>query len=158
MSVHPAHRRPWTLVAGGVVVCALLSACGPPTIETGDLTDAEDRACRDLVAALPASLAGQDSVEVEGDTEHGAAWGDPPIVLTCGVDALDISDAPPCTVVDGVGWVVPDEGGDETVFTADGYRPRVQVVVPDDYAPEAEALVALAPLVERYTEVEDRCL
>jgi len=79
-------------------------------------------------------------------------------VLTCGVDAIDISDVPPCTVVDGVGWVVPDEGGEATTFVADGLRPRVQVVVPDDYAPEAEVLTELTEPVKRHTEIEDRCL
>ena len=41
---------------------------------------------------------------------------------------------------------------------ADGYRPRVQVVVPDDYAPEAEVLLDLGPLVKQYAELEDECL
>jgi Protein of unknown function (DUF3515) len=95
---------------------------------------------------------------VQGDTEYGAAWGDPAIVLTCGVDGVDITAAPPCTVVDGVGWVVPEEGSDETTFTADGYRPRVQVVVPDDYAPAADALTELGPLVEEHTRLEEECL
>lgn len=97
-------------------------------------------------------------MEVEGDTAYGAAWGDPAIVLTCGAGAVDVTQAPPCTVVDGVGWVVPDEGGDETTFVADGYRPRVQVVVPDDYAPEADALTELSALVEAHAELEADCL
>ncbi|GAB6983861.1 DUF3515 domain-containing protein [Nocardioides pyridinolyticus] len=135
-----------------------LTACGPPEIESGDLTDAEAQACRALVADLPDTVLGEESVEVEGDTAYGAAWGDPAIVLTCGVGAVDITQAPPCTTVDGVGWVVPEEGADETTFVADGYRPRVQVVVPDDYAPEVDALTELTALVEAHTELEDECL
>ena len=96
-------------------------------------------------------------MEVGGDTDYGAAWGDPAIVLTCGVEAVDITQAPHCTVVNGVGWVVPEEG-ERTVFVADGYRPRVEVVVPDDYAPQAEALLDLSPLVKQYAELEDKCL
>ncbi|GAB2450392.1 hypothetical protein GCM10027062_34500 [Nocardioides hungaricus] len=79
-------------------------------------------------------------------------------MLTCGVGAVDISEAPPCAVVDGVGWVVPEEGGDETTFVTDGYRPRVQVVVPDDYAPEAGVLTELGSLVEKHTELKAECL
>lgn len=145
----------------GAVACALVlgvTACGPPVIETGELSDADAQACRDLVADLPGTLLDEEAVEVEGDTAYGAAWGDPAIVLTCGVDAIDISQAPPCTVVDGVGWVVPEEGGDETTFVADGFRPRVRVVVPDDYAPEASALTELGPLVQEHAELEDECL
>jgi hypothetical protein len=138
-------------------VCALLTACGPPEIETGSMSDAEAQACRDLVADLPDTLAGEKQVDVGGDSEYGAAWGDPAIVLTCGVDGVDIADAPPCTVVNGVGWVVPEEG-DETRFVTDGYRPRLQVVVPDDYAPEAGVLTELGALVEEHTELEDECL
>ena len=138
-------------------MCALLTACGPPKIDAGDLSDADAQACRDLVADLPDTVLGESSVEVEGDTDYGAAWGDPAIVLTCGVEALDITKAPQCTVVKGVGWVVPEEG-DKTVFDADGNRPRVRVVVPDDYAPEAEALLDLSPVVSEHTTVEDKCL
>ena len=79
-------------------------------------------------------------------------------MLTCGAAGVDVTAAPPCTVVDGVGWVVPEEGGDETTFVADGYRPRVQVVVPDDYAPEAGVLTELGALGEAHTELEDECL
>jgi Protein of unknown function (DUF3515) len=145
-------------VCAVVALLAVRLLSGPPAIETGEMTDAEAQACRDLVADLPDTVGGQSAVEVQGDTGYGAAWGDPAIVLTCGVDGIDISDAPPCTVVDGVGWVVPDEGGDETTFTADGFRPRVRVVVPDDYAPEAEVLTELGGLVRGHLELEDRCL
>lgn len=156
------RRRPWPFLAGGVVACALVVLLvvvltGPPEIDSVDLSEAEAQACRDLVADLPATLAGQERVEVAGDTEYGAAWGDPAIVLTCGAEAVDTSSAPPCTVVAGVGWVVPEEGG-ETVLAADGYRPRVELVVPDDYAPAAELLIDLNPLVKEHAELEDRCL
>lgn len=152
-------------MAGGVGACALAALAvlavvvltGPPEIESVGLGEAEAQACRDLVADLPATLAGQERVEVAGDTEYGAAWGDPAIVLTCGAAPVDISSAPPCTVVAGVGWVVPEEG-EETVLAADGYRPRVQLVVPDDYAPAAELALDLSPLVKEHAELEDECL
>jgi hypothetical protein len=150
-------------VAGGVVACAVLVLAvlrltGPPEIETGSMTDAEAQACRDLVADLPTTVLGEDRVEVEGDTAYGAAWGDPAIVLTCGVDAVDTRDAPPCLMADGVGWIVVEEGDDDTVFVADGYEPRVRVVVPDDYAPEADAVTELGGLVEEHAELEHECL
>ena len=84
----------------GAVACAvvlLVAGCGdePPEIDAPDLSAADASACRDLVAALPDELAGQERVDVTGDTEYGAAWGDPAIVLTCGVgrpdDFTDIS-------------------------------------------------------------------
>ena len=157
----PRLRRPGSRWTRGVVACALLLAlvaCGPPEIDAPDLSGADAAACRALVADLPTTLLDQERVETTGDTEYGAAWGDPAIVLTCGVGAVDLDDAPPCTVVDGVGWVVPDDGGGKTTFVTDGYRPRVQVVVPDDYAPEADALTELATVVTDHTTLEDRCV
>lgn len=115
------------------------------------------------MADLPDTLAGEASVEVEGDTEYGAAWGDPAIVLTCGVDAIDITTVPECVEFGGVGWLIPrdEKDGDvDATFTADGQRPRVELLVPDDYLPEGavEALTDLAPAMKRHTELEDGCV
>ena len=146
----------------GVVACAVLllaTACsdGPPEIDAPDLSAADASTCRDFVGALPEALGGHEPVEATGDTAYGAAWGDPAIVLTCGVGAVDLTDVPPCTVVNGVGWVV-QEGDGRTVLTADGYRPRVRLVVPDDYEQPAGLVTGLAPLVKKYLRLEDRCL
>ncbi|MFC4786768.1 DUF3515 domain-containing protein [Nocardioides sp. MAHUQ-72] len=161
------RRRPGSTRTRGVVAssCLLLVACsaGPPEIDSGDLSAADARTCRELVADLPDTLVGQQSVEVSGDSAYGAAWGDPPIVLTCGVGPADLSDLPGCSQVDGVGWLVPPDetGGDrDATFTADGYRPRVRLEVPRDYLPEkaAAALGELAGPVKRHLERVERCL
>ena len=122
-----------------------------------DLSAADAATCRDFVDSLPATLAGHDSVEATGDTEYGVAWGDPAIVLTCGVDPVDLTDVPPCTVVNGIGWVVQESDG-STTLTADGYRPRVRVVVPADYDQPAGLVTGLAGPVKKYLALEDRCL
>jgi hypothetical protein len=131
---------------------------GPPEIDQPDLPAAQDAACKALVSDLPETLVGEQAVEVTGATAYGAAWGDPAIVLTCGVDPVDLSDAPRCVVADGVGWLVSDEdaeGDRDATFTADGYRPRVRVEIPDDYLPEQGASVLAelaAPLKEHLTK------
>lgn len=163
-----ARRRPASLGTWGAVALALLTLLGgcssdPPEIETPDLGAADAQACRDLVADLPDTLAGEERVEATGDTEYGAAWGDPAIVLTCGVAAADLTEVPGCTEANGVGWLVPDdelEGDRDATFTADGYRPRVRLEVPEDYLPErgAEALTQLAAPVKRHLELEVPCL
>jgi len=139
------------------MVIATGCSSGPPDIPEPDLPADQAAACRALVADLPDTLLDEQPVKVTGASDYGAAWGDPPLVLTCGVAAIDLTDAPPCMVVDGVGWVT-QEGDGETVFTADGYRPRIEVVVPDDYAPEAGALTELTELVKEHTVREVRCL
>ncbi len=149
-------------------VCAALIALtgcssGPPEIDTPELSAVDARTCRDLVDDLPGTLAGEEQVETTGDTAYGAAWGDPAIVLTCGVGPADLSESPPCAEVDGVGWLVPPDelaGDRDATFTADGYRPRIRLEVPDDYLPEggASALAELAEPVKQHLEKVERCL
>src|SRR4249919_890835 len=125
------------------------------------MSAADAQACRDFVAGLPDTLAGQESVEVTGDTEYGAAWGDPAIVLTCGVGRPpDFTDTSTCVEVDEVGWFVPDSvfaamaDDDETVdvpMTEMNYRPRIHVDLPGEYRPDGftNAAGELADLIAR---------
>jgi hypothetical protein len=152
----------------GVAACAVLllaTGCSsaPPEIDEPDLPASQDAACLALVAALPDTLVGEKAVEVTGATAYGAAWGDPAIVLTCGVDAVDLTDVPQCVEADGIGWLVSDddaEGDGDATFTADGYLPRVQLEVPEDYLPErgASALAELAAPLKQHLEKEVSCL
>ncbi|MGY2704267.1 DUF3515 domain-containing protein [Nocardioides sp. HB32] len=132
----------------GVVACALvLLATGcddsSPEIDAPDLSAADASACRDLVAALPKTLAGHDEVDVTGDAGYGAAWGDPAIVLTCGVGRPGgFTDTSTCLQVDSTGWFVPDIGrvtddqALDVTTTELNYRPRVQLLVPGEYRPD----------------------
>jgi Protein of unknown function (DUF3515) len=132
----------------GAVACVLaLLAAGcssdPPQIDAPDLSAADAEACRSLVDALPETLDGHARVDATGDTAYGAAWGDPAIVLTCGVGRpLDFNDSSTCVAVNSAGWYVPDEillSDDQTLdvtTTEMNHRPRVQLVVPGDYRPD----------------------
>ena len=79
-----------------------------------------------------------------------AAWGEPPITLRCGV-ARPQALTPTANLVEvnGVAWLpVSGEGG--TAFVAVDWPSKddpvyVEVLVPAAYAPEAAALVDLAP-------------
>lgn len=145
--------RPVTGWSRGVVVLGLfvLTGCasGAVAINAPSLSDGDAAACRDLVAALPSEVNGEKSRELSGDTDLGAAWGDPGIVLTCGVPPpAEFTDTSTCIEANGVGWFVPDSvllSDDETLdvtMTAVGYRPRVQVVLPGDYRPDGFLAVA----------------
>ena len=165
------RRRPVSLRTRGAVACAvvlLVAGCGdePPAIDAPDLSAADASACRDLVAALPDELAGQERVDVTGDTEYGAAWGDPAIVLTCGVGRPDdFTDTSTCVQVDRTGWFVPDEillSDDETLdvtTTELNFWPRVQLVIPGEYRPEGftNGTGAIAPLIEQHLRRTGRC-
>lgn len=151
------RRRPRSLWTRGVVASAafvLLAGCGDdaPEIHAPEMSDADAAACRDFVAGLPDTLAGEKAVDVTGDTEYGAAWGDPAIVLTCGVGTpSDFTDTSTCIQIDDAGWFVPDrvfsdmfDGDDKTDVptTEMNYRPRIHVLIPGEYRPDGFPNVA----------------
>lgn len=102
--------------------------------------------CAGLATALPGSLAGQTRRDVTPDAATTAAWGDPPIVLRCGVPVpADRSPTSLLTTVDGVDWFA-EELTAGMLLTTDGREVQVEVAVPDAYEP-ATVLSELAPAV-----------
>lgn len=145
----------------------MLVGCGGPVeIATPDLADAEREACEAFVADLPPELADQEAVEVEPDDALGGAYGDPPIVVRCGVEEPDgFGPGVPCEVANGVRWHIPTEQYDDSArdltLTSAWTEPRVEVFVPQEYWPEggASAMAVLAPLVEEHLRrLPGRCL
>jgi hypothetical protein len=132
---------------------------GTPTLRPADAAT-----CRELVAALPVTLAGEPSRPVTPEDAPAAAWGDPPIVLTCGGEVpREFNAFSSCVQADGVGWFVPesqqrDQAADVT-WTAVGHRPVVRVQVPSDYRPEGAAAVIsdLAAAVRDHLRLVKRC-
>jgi hypothetical protein len=95
--------------------------------------------CADLVAALPEVVADAVRRDVQPPDPTTAAWGDPPVILRCGVPAPVADPTTTVLEVDGVDWLpVPGEGG--TFFSTLNRVATVEVAVPDDYAPEADVL------------------
>ena len=156
-----SHRSAVSLAA----VALLLAACGGPVeVDVPELTKSEESMCDALTAALPDSVAEQARTEIEPSDAPAAAYGDPAIVVTCGVPepkGFDLTAA--CEVADGVGFYIPDEqyvdqGLDVTV-TAAGYMPRVQARIPAKYRPNAvaAAMSVLAPLVKAHLTLVEPC-
>ncbi|WP_344152309.1 DUF3515 domain-containing protein [Nocardioides koreensis] len=150
--------------------CALLLAgCGGPGpvgIDAPSMSDADAAACRNLVEDLPEQVAGEESRTVSGDTDLGAAWGDPAIVLTCGVPVPSgFDDTSTCIEAAGVGWYVPDEvllsddQSKDVTMTAVGYRPRVQVFLPGSYRPDGfpNTAATIGAVVDRDLRLVERC-
>ena len=86
-------------------------------------------------------------------------------MLTCGVGRPDLTDPPSAPRSTAIGWLVPAATSSTATgtptFTADGYRPRVQLVrAGATTCPRvrATALAELArPLKQHLTKVE-RCV
>jgi hypothetical protein len=160
------HRFAERRVAGRVGVVAvmtLVAACGgdagPVEVDPPRLTGASAEQCEDLVKALPDVVADEGRREVSPIDAAAAAWGDdPPIVLRCGVprpEALQPDSR--CFVVNDVGWFA-EEQPDGVVFTTIGRSTYVEINVPDEHAPEADALPALADAVLTATREVSPCV
>jgi hypothetical protein len=104
-------------------------------------------ACAEVLERVPAKV-----LDRERETQQAvgvAAWGDPPVVLQCGVDLPEGPTSDPCLTVDGVDWLLqnPDDEDAAATFVAYGRDPGVRVTVPGDRQQATGALVDLAPAV-----------
>ena len=83
-----------------------------------------------------------------------AAWGNPAIVLRCGVPRpRGFDEFAVCHETNGVGWFVPEEQiedqGADVVMTTIGFEQNVEVRLPAEYRPPAAAMVDVAEAVKR---------
>ena len=138
----------------------LVAGCSPGDVEIArPALDADEKeACAELVRALPARLVDQERRGPE--VTHGAAWGDPAVVLRCGVDEpAGFDELSTCQVVNDVAWFIPEEQvtGEpvDILMTTVGRQPNVEVTLPEDYFPPAAAMAQLSDaLLAHSTEVE----
>jgi hypothetical protein len=127
------------LVAG----CARTVAMTDPTPSPSTAAQ-----CSTVMAALPDRVLDQPRRTVEPG-RLSAAWGDPTITFRCGVaKPPGLGPESECFEVNGVGWFAEKAQGGY-LFTTIGRPAYVQVGVPTDYAPEANALVDIADAVTR---------
>jgi hypothetical protein len=111
--------------------------------------------CAAMLGDLPPSVAGQRRRLVDG--KLAGAWGDPPIVLRCGVEKpAALKPTSHCDEVDGVGWLA-EEQSDGWLFTTIGRKHYASVEVPSDYEPAADALADLADTIARHLPVIRAC-
>ncbi|MCX6401560.1 MAG: DUF3515 domain-containing protein [Propionibacteriales bacterium] len=159
------HLRRRRLATALVAASVVLTACGGPVdVTDADLSAADEAACDAFAADLPNSLADEQQVDIEPADAPAAAYGDPAIVVTCGVpepDGFDLTAS--CEIANGVGYYIPDEQyADQDLdltITAAGYQPRVEVRVPAEYRPNAgpAAMSVLAPLIKAHLTLVDDC-
>jgi hypothetical protein len=144
----------------------LLTACGKETvtIPTLRLTAADQARCQRVTDALPDHVADQGKRKTQPAEALGGAWGDPAIIVQCGVPVpAGFTKASGCQEADGVGWFVPDsqvnDQSSDVVMSTAGYRPVLQVTIPASYRPSgvAAAMVELAAVVKDYTRLVQPC-
>ncbi|MGH3454553.1 MAG: DUF3515 family protein [Nocardioidaceae bacterium] len=151
-----------TRATAAAVLLLTLVGCGVGETKVVDvsapaLNGSRARLCTSLEGALPSEVADmwQRDVTTEG---VAAAWGAPPIVLRCGVtDAEGLGPAVRCDVMNGVGWYSEDIG-DGYRFTTIGRATPVELTVPDEYAPEADAAVDVAAAINQAIPLHHPCV
>jgi hypothetical protein len=148
-------------VAGAVVCTTAVTAlaCGGCTTAVEVHGPSRGPAeCAALVAALPETVDGQNRREVAPGDALAAAWGDPAIVLRCGAPAPQaLGPSSRCAEVNGVGWFAEqhDEG---YRFSTIGRTTTVQMRVPYDYEPAADALVDVAAAIRQTVPEVQPCV
>jgi uncharacterized protein DUF3515 len=143
------------------VLSPALAGCGSVRLHDADVPAAERKACAALVDDLPHRVSEQPRRDTSGG-ELGAAWGDPAIVLRCGVGTpKGYRATSPCQRVNGVDWFVPEDQvsdqGKDVVLTTVGRKPRIELVVPAEHRPPDAAMVDLAGVIRKDTRVVDPC-
>ncbi len=147
---------------------AVMTACsGPVDVDSVD-AGSGTAACEKLVDDLPDNVVDLDRREVDPDNGLSAAWGDPSIVLRCGVERpAGLVPTSFCFVVNDVGWYAEDEAGPldgtsqptgSVVFTTIGRSPYVEMTVPEaeDRSP-VDPLTDVATAVQAHTQVDQPC-
>ncbi len=140
-----------------VFAVAACSGGSSPDVEVPTPKGKAARACRELAPELPRQAAEQERRTLDQDTPYAAVWGDPAIVLRCGVnrpavitpgsDTYELS--PDGIEVNGVSWLVEEES-DGVRCTTTGREVFVEVMVPDEYRTTANPLVEISGPVEEH--------
>jgi hypothetical protein len=118
----------------------------PVQVDTPDVTPAADLACPVLMGQLPLELAGETSRLVDSDTPYAYAWGDPAVVLVCGVDLPAGYVVGASTIlISGVEWFVDTSDPDVVVWTTVDRNVPVQVQVPA--STDSASVTALCPII-----------
>ena len=101
---------------------------------------------------VPAKVDGQDRRDPEPASALTAGWGDPAIILRCGVQRPSKMDDPEAdgVEVNGVGWLLEKQDDGSFRFTTTLRKAYVEVTIPKQRTGNGMApLVDLAPAVKK---------
>jgi hypothetical protein len=110
------------------------------------VTPEADASCPGLMRALPLELAGEQSRRVKSETPFAYAWGDPAIVLICGVDRPAGYVAGVSAIqINGVQFYVDTSNPGSTVWTTVDRPVYVQISLPPSV--DSAPVTALTPQI-----------
>jgi hypothetical protein len=158
---HRSRRRVASVVLPITASLLAVAGCsaGPDSVAVDSPSpspSASAAACRALHAALPGSVDGLARRPTRPSSRFTAAWGDPALVLRCGVRSPDVltpgnahydptSDA---VGIDGVDWLPQKEPDGSVRATTTLREAFVEVTIPAKYAGPYGDLSALTDLAD----------
>ncbi|WP_101845998.1 DUF3515 family protein [Zhihengliuella sp. ISTPL4] len=119
------RSRRLAAVAGAITLVAGLAGCST-TVHLEPADEANDPACANVSVLLPDSVGGYERVWT--DAQATGAWGDPTVVLRCGVEPPAPSDLV-CTTLGGVDWLVLEQEDERQRLVTYGREPAVEVII-----------------------------
>jgi hypothetical protein len=126
------HRSPPAQVSAGPS-----GSLGPVEVSPPPSSAAASRDCPAVISHLPSTLAGKPARPAKSTSPYVASWGDPPLVLRCGVPRpARFTGGSELTVVNGVQWL-PAKGTTSTVWTAVDRGAYVELTIPGGYTGSA---------------------
>jgi len=143
------------------VLLLTLTGCGPLAVQATHPTGEQLRECRAILKALPDKLAGQGRVKTTG-SEFAVAWGEPPVVLRCGVSKpSNFDETLGCQGANGILWFVPtsviDDPQSDVLMTSIGRSTNVEVLVPAHRRPPADEMVDIGSVLAKTTTRVSDC-
>ena len=118
------------------------------------VTPEADASCPALMSTLPLELTGEPSRRVQSETPYAYAWGDPAIVLVCGVDRPAGYVAGVSAIqINGVQWYVDTDDPETTVWTTVDRPVYVQISLPASV--DSAPVTALTPQIAQALPYRD---
>ena len=123
-------------------------------VDVPPVTPDADASCPALMKTLPLELSGQQSRRVKSDTPFAYAWGDPPVVLVCGVDRpAGYVVGASAIQINGVQFYVDTDDPDTTVWTTVDRPVYVQISLPSSV--DSAPVTALTPQIAQALPYRD---
>lgn len=124
-----------------------VAGCALGPVNLGEGPQTVPPACSSLMETVPVVVDGQQIRAVTPERADAVAWGNPPILLLCGVTPPeDLTATSSLIDIGGVTWFAQPLRNGTAFFTVDRSA-TVEIRVPRDFEPEASIVVELAPYI-----------
>jgi len=130
-------------------------ASGPVSMAAPALDERSAAACRELIARLPGSLRDRPARPVTGGRDQNAAYGDPPLTLTCGTPTPSYPPETQLNGLSGVCWYVA-RGKTADRWTTVDRAVAVTVTVPHEYDQAGQWVIDFSSAIRAALPAADR--